>query len=71
MMLEITKRVLTLEPEDVMELERIITDEDHEGAYTFLRKNIYKKLLLSQENRLKSHLNGHSDPVTTFSKEKE
>jgi len=70
-MLEIKKQSLILEPEEVMELERIITDEDHEGAYTFLRKNIYKKLLLSQENRLKSHLNGHSDPVTTFSKEKE
>jgi len=70
-MLEITKRVLTLEAEEVMELERIITDSDREGAYHFLKKNIYKKLLLFQENRLKSHLNGHSDPVTTFSKEKE
>ena len=70
-MLEIKKQSLILEPQEVMELERIITDEDHEGAYTFLKKNIYKKLLLSQENRLKSHLNGQSDPVTTFSKEKE
>jgi hypothetical protein len=69
-MLEIKKQSLILEPEEVMELERIITDEDHEGAYTFLKKNIYKKLLLSQETRLKSHLNGHSDPVTTFSKQK-
>ena len=70
-MLEIKKQSLILEPQEVMELERIITDEDHEGAYNFLKKNIYKKLLLSQENRLKSHLNGQSDPVTTFSKEKE
>jgi hypothetical protein len=67
MMLEITKRVLTLEPQDVMELERIITDSDREGAYHFLKKNIYQKLLSSQENRLKSHLDGSSDPVTTFS----
>jgi hypothetical protein len=69
-MLEIKKQSLILEPEEVMELERIITDEDHGGAYTFLKKNIYKKLLLSQETHLKSHLNGHSDPVTTFSKQK-
>jgi len=52
-MLEITRKVLTLEPEDVIELERIITDEDKEGAYLFLKKCIERKLLLFQE---KCHL---------------
>jgi hypothetical protein len=31
-MLEIAKKALILEPQEVMELERIITDEDKEGA---------------------------------------
>jgi len=65
-MLEISRKTLTLEPQEVIELERIITDEDREGAYAFLKKSIYRKLITSQENRLKSHLDGHTDPVSSF-----
>lgn len=65
-MLEITRKAIALEPQDVMELERIIIDEDHEAAYRFLKKNIYRKALSSQENRLKSHLDGCHDPASTF-----
>ena len=65
-MLEISRKTLTLEPQEVIELERIITDEDREGAYAFLKKSIYRKLITSQENRLKSHLDGHTDPVFSF-----
>ena len=54
-MLAITKRTISLEPEEVLELERIITDEDAAGAYGFFKKNIYRKLISSQENRLKSY----------------
>jgi hypothetical protein len=39
-MLEIKKKTLTLEPQEVMELERIIIDDDREGAFQFLKKNI-------------------------------
>lgn len=67
-MLEITKKTLTLEPQEVMELERIIIDDDREGAFQFLKKNIYQQFTLSQENRLKSHLDGCSDPAAEFSK---
>lgn len=67
-MLEIAKKALILEPQEVMELERIITDEDKEGAYQFLKKIVYQRCLSSQENRLKSHLNGCSDPAAVFSK---
>jgi len=49
-----------------MELERIITDEDREAAFVFLRKNVYRKLLASQGNRLKSHLDGECDPSGSF-----
>jgi hypothetical protein len=66
-MLEITKKTLTLEPQEVMELERIITDEDREGAFQFLKKYIYQQFTHSQENRLKSHLDGCSDPAGSFS----
>jgi hypothetical protein len=65
-MLEITKKNVSLEPEEVIELERIITDEDAAGAYGFLKKNIYRKLISSQENRLKSHLDGNVDPAFKF-----
>lgn len=69
-MLTMTKKTLSLEPEEVMELERIITDEDSNAAFSYLKKNIYRKLLSSQENRLKSHLDGESDPAGSF-KERE
>ena len=65
-MLEITRKALTLEPQEVMELERIITDEDREAAYVFLKKNVYRKLLASQGDRLKSHLDGEHDPSGSF-----
>ena len=69
-MLEITRKTLTLEPEEVMELERIILDEDPESAFAFLKKNIYRKLTSSDENRLKSHLDGCNDPATAFAAKK-
>ena len=69
-MLEITRKTLTLEPQEVMEIERIITDEDQEEAFIFLKKKIYQRLLTSQENRLKSHLDGCNDPALTFANKK-
>jgi hypothetical protein len=69
-MLEITRKTLTFEPEEVMELERIITDEDAEGAYAFLKKSVYRKFRTSQENRLKSHLDGCIEPAGTFASKK-
>jgi len=69
-MLEITKKALTLEPQEVMELERIIIDDDREGAFQFLKKNIYQRFVSSQEDHLKSHLDGCSDPVSVFSYKK-
>ena len=67
-MLEITRKSLSLEPAEVMELERIMTDQDREGAFHFLRQSVYRKLLVSQESRLKSHLDGERDPAGAFHK---
>jgi len=69
-MLEITRKTLTLEPLEVMEMERIVTDEDQEEAFIFLKKKIYQTLLNSQENRLNSHLDGCQDPALTFANKK-
>ncbi len=33
-MLEITKKTVSLEPQEVMELDRIMIDEDQAGAYS-------------------------------------
>jgi len=70
-MLTITRKVVSLEPEEVMMLERIVTDDDREEALRFLKKNVYKKLATAQEDRLKSHLDGDRDPAGSFQKKKE
>lgn len=70
-MLTITRKVISLEPEEVMMLERIVTDDDRDEALIFLKKNVYRKLLTVQENRLKSHLDGDRDPAGSFNKKQE
>ena len=64
-MLEVTAKTLILEPQEVMDLERIITDEDHEAAYHFLKRSVYRKLLLAQGNRLDPLASGCHGPVPT------
>jgi len=44
-MLEITRKTLTLESQEVMELERIVTDEDPAEAFIFFKeKNLPEAL---------------------------
>ena len=69
-MLDITMKTLTLEAQEVMEMERIVTDEDQAEAFIFLKKKIYQRLITSQKNRLKSHLGGCQDPASTFAHKK-
>ncbi|HXZ30194.1 MAG TPA: hypothetical protein VEG43_03430 [Dehalococcoidia bacterium] len=64
-MLEIKKAVVPLNEQDVMALERIITDADEKGALAFLKKSIYDRILHGQQGRLKSHLDA-SNPVEGF-----
>ncbi|MDD5225029.1 MAG: hypothetical protein PHE84_13680 [bacterium] len=65
-MLEIKKSVVALEPEEVMELERIMIDQDQEAAFAFLKKSIYQKIAHSQKDRLQSHLDSGDNPVEKF-----
>jgi len=67
-MLRIETAVLSLGPEEVLELERIVVDDDREGSLAFLKRSVYRKLLNSQQGRLKSHMDGTGDPVDTFKK---
>ncbi len=47
-MLKIRKTAIAFDEQELLELERIETDQDTEGALRFLDKTVYKKLELSQ-----------------------
>ena len=64
-MLEIRKSSVSFSEQDMMELERIITDADEKEALRFLKKSIYDRILHSQQGRLKSHLDA-TNPVEGF-----
>jgi hypothetical protein len=61
-MIQIRKTSIVLEDNDLIELERIIIDDDEDEALKFLKKSVYKKIVHSQQGRLKSHLDGISNP---------
>ena len=65
-MLEIRKTAVALDEQELMQLERIITDRDEKEALVFLKKAVYDKALHSQQGRLKSHLDSGGDPVQKF-----
>jgi hypothetical protein len=65
-MLEAKREAVALEPQELVELEQIVTDGDREGAYSFLKDRIYKRILSAQGGRLKSHLDGAVDPAGSF-----
>ena len=67
-MLEIRKAAIALDEEELLELERIITDSDEKGAVRFLRKSVYGKIVHAQQGRLKSHLDTGGNPVEMFKK---
>jgi len=65
-MLEAKREAVALEPQELVELEQIVTDEDRDAAYLFLKERVYKRILSAQGGRLKSHLDGASDPAGSF-----
>jgi len=64
--LEIKKTAVSFQEADLMELERIITDNDEKEALRFLKKSVYDRILHSQTGRLKSHLDTGGDTVADF-----
>ena len=64
-MLEIRKTAVAFDEKDLMELERIMVDNDKDDAMRFLKKCVYDRILHSQQGRLKSHLDT-ANPVEQF-----
>ena len=65
-MLEAKREAVALEPQELVELEQIVTDHDRDAAYEFLKERVYKRIRSAQRNRLHSHLDGASDPAGGF-----
>ena len=65
-MLEIRKTAVAFDENDLLWLERIITDRDEKEALIFLKKSVYDKIVHSQQGGLKSHLDTGGDPVERF-----
>ena len=65
-MLEIRKTVLNIDENELIELQRIIIDSDKEGALRFLNKSVFEKIIHSQQGKLKSHMDGESQPTENF-----
>jgi len=65
-MLEMKKAAISFEAQELMELERIITDSDEKEALRYLKKIVYDRISQAQTGRLKSHLDSSSDTVADF-----
>lgn len=50
-MLEIRKTAVTLEKDELFELENILSDRDEKKAFAFLKKSIYDKTVHIQQRR--------------------
>ncbi len=64
-MLEIKKSVVAFDESDLLELKRIVTDDDEKEGLKFLKRIVYDRIAHSQQGRLKSHLDS-ADPVKKF-----
>ena len=65
-MLEIRKTAISLEENELIELERIILDSDKEEALKYLKMHLYDKITQSQQGKLKSHMDTERDPAYDF-----
>jgi hypothetical protein len=64
-MLEIRKTAVSFDEQDIIELERIVMDDDEKEAFRFIKKAVYDRILHSQQGKLKSHLDA-ANPVEGF-----
>jgi hypothetical protein len=65
-MIEIKITAIVFEDNELIELERIIIDIDKDEALNFLKNVVYKKIIHSQQGKLKSHLDGENNPADKF-----
>ena len=64
-MLEIKKTAVSFDEQDIIELERIVMDDNEKEAFRFIKKAVYDRILHSQQGKLKSHLDA-ANPVEGF-----
>ncbi len=64
-MLEARKTAVSFDEQDILELQRIIIDNDEKEALQFVKKAVYDRILYSQQGKLKSHLDA-ANPVEGF-----
>ncbi len=69
-MLEIKRTAISIDEQELLELERIITDGEEKGAFRFLKKVVYDRLAQAQQGRLKSHLDASINSVDEFIRNK-
>ena len=65
-MLEIKRTAISLNEQELLELERVLTDRDEKEALRFLKKAVHDKISRSQQGKLKSHLDTSGNPVEKF-----
>lgn len=65
-MLEIEKTAVSLDEEELIQLEQIITDQNEGDALKFLKKVVYDQIIRRQTQCLKSHLDTSGSPVERF-----
>lgn len=68
-MLEIIRTAIALDEQELLELERVITDKNEKEALRFLKKSVYEKIKRSQQGKLKSHLDTGNNPAERFIKD--
>ena len=64
-MLEIKKTAVSFDENNLIDLERIVTDCDEKEALNFLKKFVYDRIAHSQQGKLKSHLDA-ANPTERF-----
>ncbi len=66
-MIEIRKTAVSFVETELIELERIVIDDDADGALTFLKRSVYHQIEQSQKGHLRSHLDSEENEVKRFS----
>ena len=65
-MLEVRKTAIAFDANELLELERIVTDRDEKEALKFLKSIVYDKISQHQMGKLKSHLDTVDNTVEQF-----
>ena len=65
-MLDIRKTAIAFDEKELLDLERIIIDNDEKEAIQFLKKAVYDKIAHYQQTKLKSYLDTSGDSGATL-----